>query len=1162
MKIGTIDLGERPVILAPMEDVTDIGFRLLCKHFGAAMVYTEFVSAEALVRDVQSTVRKLTISNDERPVGIQLYGRDTEAMVEAARIVEQAGPDVIDLNFGCPVKKVAGKGAGAGMLQNVPKLLDITRRVVDAVSVPVTVKTRLGWNHEQLIITELAEQLQDCGIQALTIHGRTRSQMYTGSADWTLIGEVKRNPRIHIPIIGNGDIHSLAEADRAFETYGVDGVMIGRATFGCPWIFSRRELTLDEKIDVLEQQLNINIERIDEYRGIMHTRRHLAATPVFKGIPNFRETRIKMLRAEKKEELTGILESCRKLLATLLIVLGLTSVLPSWAQRTISLSDGWQCQSTAVTDGSSYRATVPSTVMGVLTANGEYPDVLTAMNYRQVDKHRFDVPWVYLTSFDLDALASDEHVTLRFEGISYSADIWLNGKLVASRDNVRGPFRVFEFDVTPMAQAHNTLKVTVYRAQPGDPNIGFVDWNPRPADESMGLFRPVSVRRTGAVAIKNPCVRSCVNMQSLDEAWLTVETDVENLTDAPQTGTLSGLLEGRTFAVPYSLQPRERRTLRISTDDTPVLHVLHPRLWWCHTLGSPELYDLTLTARQGGTPSDEATVRFGIREVGSFITREGYRAFTLNGRRILLTGAGWTDDIFLRDTPERYREQLQMVRDMNLNMVRLEGFWGTSQALYDLCDSMGILLLAGWSCHWEWESYMGKPCDEERYGGIISDDDISLISRSFDDQLRYLRHHPSIMAWFTGSDRRPAPALEQHYEWVRRNIDDRPMIISAKELESDISGTSGTKMAGPYEYVAPVYWYCAEAPGGAFGFNTETGIGAQLPVRESVEQMLGKDCWPIDSVWSYHCTASATEFNSLRVLTETIRQRYGEATTLDEYLRKASMVNYDGTRAMFEAFRYNFPRATAIVQWMLNGARPGLYWQLYDHYLRPTAAYYAVRKACQPLQLIYNYKTGQVRAVNSLLHDVDANARLTMYATDGTILDQQQVSLHIGANGHADAFTVKPLPTQPMAKGQQPTVNGQCPNAYLFLELESPDGKPLADNTYTLSADHDSFDWPKSDWTGTPMLHHADHRAIGAASTDGCTVSEQHTSTTVTLTVTNPTDHVAYFLHLALHTPEGKLIDRVTFSDNYISLPPHASRTVTCRLDKPQPCRAVITPSY
>ena len=312
MKIGNVEFGERPVFLAPMEDVTDIGFRLLCKRFGAAMVYTEFVSAEALIRDVKSTISKLTISDTERPVGIQIYGRDIEAMVEAAKIVEQAGPDVIDLNFGCPVKKVAGKGAGAGMLQNIPKMLEITQKVVDAVKLPVTVKTRLGWNQEQLIITSLAEQLQDCGIKALTIHGRTRSQMYTGNADWTLIGEVKRNPRIHIPIIGNGDIHSLDEADKAFDEYGVDAVMIGRATFGCPWIFSREKLDFNEKLDILEELLRINVERIDEKRGILHTRRHLAATPIFKGIPDFRQTRIAMLRAETMSDLLTILEDTRQ----------------------------------------------------------------------------------------------------------------------------------------------------------------------------------------------------------------------------------------------------------------------------------------------------------------------------------------------------------------------------------------------------------------------------------------------------------------------------------------------------------------------------------------------------------------------------------------------------------------------------------------------------------------------------------------------------------------------------------------------------------------------------------------------------------------------------------------------------------------------------------
>lgn len=317
MRIDKIDIGERPVMLAPMEDVTDPSFRLICREQGAAMVYTEFVSAEALVRNINSTTRKLTIDDRERPVAIQIYGREPEAMVEAAKIVEQAHPDILDINFGCPVKKVAAKGAGAGMLKNPEKMLAITKAVVEAVDIPVTVKTRLGWDCENKIITDLAPRLQDCGIKALTIHGRTRSQMYTGEADWTLIGEVKADPRMEIPIIGNGDIKTAEQARNAFDTYGVDGVMIGRASFGAPWIFREAkeyiqtgilpQVSIEEKFALLRRQIRESIDRIDEYRGILHVRRHLAATPLLKGIPDFRETRIRLLRAEKEEELENLL---------------------------------------------------------------------------------------------------------------------------------------------------------------------------------------------------------------------------------------------------------------------------------------------------------------------------------------------------------------------------------------------------------------------------------------------------------------------------------------------------------------------------------------------------------------------------------------------------------------------------------------------------------------------------------------------------------------------------------------------------------------------------------------------------------------------------------------------------------------------------------------
>lgn len=319
MQIGNLNLGDRPVMLAPMEDVTDRSFRLICKELGADMVYTEFVSADALIRNIDSTTRKLFIDSRERPTAIQIYGREVGPMVEAAKIAEQAGPDILDINFGCPVKKVAGKGAGAGMLRDIPKMLEITRAVVDAVKIPVTVKTRLGWDHDNRIIVDLAEQLQDCGIQALTVHGRTRSQMYTGQADWDMIARVKANPRLKIPVIGNGDITTPERLKEAFEQSGVDGIMVGRASIGAPWVFydmkqymlhgeDYQPMTVDQKFDIIRRQIRESISNIDEYRGILHIRRHLAASPLFKGIPNFRDTRIAMLRADTAQSLNDILD--------------------------------------------------------------------------------------------------------------------------------------------------------------------------------------------------------------------------------------------------------------------------------------------------------------------------------------------------------------------------------------------------------------------------------------------------------------------------------------------------------------------------------------------------------------------------------------------------------------------------------------------------------------------------------------------------------------------------------------------------------------------------------------------------------------------------------------------------------------------------------------
>ena len=411
--------------------------------------------------------------------------------------------------------------------------------------------------------------------------------------------------------------------------------------------------------------------------------------------------------------------------------------------------------------------------------------------------------------------------------------------------------------------------------------------------------------------------------------------------------------------------------------------------------------------------------------------------------------------------------------------------------------------------------------------------------------MRYLRNHPSIIAWFVGSDKLPIPQLEYHYAWARKTIDDRPYITSAKQLESTISGTSGTKMAGPYEYVAPAYWYSPEAPGGAFGFNTETGIGAQLPVKESLQQMLGNDLWPLDTTWNYLCTSAAEAFNSIDVLRETIRQRYGQADNIDDFLRKANMVNYDGTKAMFEAFRYNSPRATALIQWMLNAARPSLYWQLYDHFLRPNAAFYGVRKACQPVQLVYNHLTRDVRAVNSTLNPVAITATMKVYSLSGAVLANQATTLTVPAMGSVKAF-------DPIALSE--------PNGYLFLRSQV-DGQTVAENEYALTATNDVFDWPKSDWTGTPMLKHADLKGIGAQQPAKCKVLvKEIRGRQVLLTVSNPSDKVAYLLRVVLKDKKGSIIDGVVFSDNYISIEPNGEKTVTCLLPDEMKFTAAVLP--
>ena len=860
----------------------------------------------------------------------------------------------------------------------------------------------------------------------------------------------------------------------------------------------------------------------------------------------------------------------KKLLTLAMMMIG---TMPVEASELL-LTDGWRVQSSATKK--SYDAQVPSTIMGTLTRNGLYKGILEGVAYKQYDSKPFACSWWYRRDFRLEGLGSKEHVLLVFDGICYSANVFVNGRQVASRDTLCGPFRRHVLDITAVAKSKNKLEVEVFPPKPGDPNIGFVDWNPRPLDESMGLFREVRVVRTGDVAIGEGSVESKIEASPPHplsegrggtptaekgvEAWLTVRATLRNLTNQTVRGEVRGRFDGREFTAPVTLAPLEVRDFSVS--GLEALHVVNPRLWWCHTLGKPELYDMTLEFVTDGKVSDDEQITFGIREVKDYYTSEGFRGFMLNGQPVLIRGAGWTDDIFLRDTPETNELQVRYVCDMNLNCIRFENIWGTSQNIYDLCDRYGLLVLTGWSCQWEWEEYLGKPVDKQ-YGGIVSAEDIALISRSFGDQVRWLRRHPSIIAWFVGSDRLPHPDLERRYIDIMKRSDNRPHLVSAGDAKSELTGPSGMKMSGPYDYVAPNYWYQEQAPGGAFGFNTETGIGAQLPVRESLEKMMGKNLWPLNDVWNYHCTASASAMNTLDRLQQVIKGRYGEPTGLDDFLRKADLTNYDGTRAMFESFRANVPRTTGIVQWMLNSARPGLYWQLYDYYHVPNAAYYAVKKGNAPVQLIFDYAKHTVYAVNDGRWMVDSGwrmvdsgwriedggrwiedsgwwrelqASMSLYALDGTLIAERSYPVSVAPRSPVKAFDV-------------PSADGVT---FLFLTLKDAQGRVVARNEYALSSVADEYDWSSSDWYKTDFTRFAEYQSLSQLpQADVQIKSRDYKDGKLTLTLANNSDCVAFFIRLSAKNAAGELIVPAFWSDNYVSIPPRAELQVTCALPEP-----------
>ena len=801
----------------------------------------------------------------------------------------------------------------------------------------------------------------------------------------------------------------------------------------------------------------------------------------------------------------------------------------------LAFAEGWTLRCKG--EDAAYEATVPSTVAGVLYDNGVYTEAIFQDDtYRSLDRSPFDKEWTYSKQFPYKG-ARGSHAFLLLDGINFYADIFLNGQQLRSRDTTFGVFNRYCIDVTDCLKSSNNLEIRLTRAQRGDLNVGYVDWNPRPLDESMGVWRDVALAITGDIRMSDPFVKPVV-AEDLSSADLCLSATLTNLSDKPVESRFKGSFEDGTFEIPVTLAPYECREVTVTPKEAPQLHLDKPRLWWCSGLGNPELYHLAIEVlTKDGKVSDTDKLTFGVRNISSYIDEHGYRQFVLNGKKVLLKGAGWTDDIFMRDTHESIERQVQYVKDMNLNLIRFENIWGKDRYVYDMCDRYGLLALVGWSCQWEWEDYCGLP-ETDLFGCIATPETMDLAASYFENQVKWLRNNVSVIGWMTGSDRLPHPDLEPRYLEMYEKLDYRPYIGSAKSLTSNLSGPSGTKMEGPYEYVGPDYWYLDTGHGGAFGFNTETGIGANLPQIESLREMVSSEdkLWPLGREIGCHATSSGSAMNNTKVLEETIAGLYGEAKDLDDFVRKGHAVDYDGTRAMFEAFRANLPQTTGIVQWMLNSAWPSIYWQLYNHDLVPTAGYYGTKKACEPVQLIYNIKDARVYAVNETAGPVEVTASFDL-------LNAGSKKLASGSK----AVTVKerePLPLFDMSR-----YKGQA--LFLSLRLTDASGKALADNFYCLPARWNTYAWNKANWYVTPITRYADFRFVTQLPPAKVRCDVTTDGDTYTVTVTNDSDVVAYQNILKLKDTSGNLIVPAFWSDNYFSLLPHETKVITCRTETP-----------
>ncbi len=799
-----------------------------------------------------------------------------------------------------------------------------------------------------------------------------------------------------------------------------------------------------------------------------------------------------------------------------------------------------------------YPAQVPSTVLGTLVQAGEYKDLYVGMNMEKVPKERFRVPWWYRTEFDLTEDEASATVLLAFDGINYKADIWLNGTLIAGKKDVLGAFRRFRFDVSGKVQAgRNVLAVEVTPPGPGDFSTGFVDWNIDPPDRNMGLFREVSLHVNRGVSVENLFVDTQFNPEDPSYASLTVTAEVTNHTRRKVKGSLRASIDSLEVSLPVTLEAGEHKTVVFSPHEFLVLNIRNPKLWWPNNLGSPALYQCKLSFEMNGEVSDKQQIVFGIRKVEDYF-RNGHRGFKINGHKVLIKGAGWTDDLLLMDTHESLEAQIAYARHLNLNCIRLEGFWGKDQYLYELCDRYGILMMVGWSCHWEHEEYLGKPVDP-KYGGIIEPEEIDLMAQAWKDQILWLRHHPAIFVWNVGSDKLPHPDAERKYARILEQYDGtRPYlnstggvgsdqgVITEVELISEISGSSGMKMLGPYAYTPPVYWYTDKQFGGAYGFNTETCPGANVPPLESIRKMIPEDhLWPVDEVWEYHCGKNA--FKTLDRFLTAVVKRYGKPRGVEDFAFKAQVLNYELMRPMFEAFQVNKAKATGVVQWMLNSAWPNMYWQLYDSYLMPNGAFYATRIACKPLHLAYHYGKGTIHLINDHFHPVagykarirvlDVNARLLLDKTVPAACEQEAASR---------IYEIPEIPDLTTAW-------------FLDLRLTNDQDTEVDRNFYWLSRVPDvlDYDYEFEDWPFyTPSKQYADYSLLREMKPAGLEVKyNKEKEGEYLFEIKNTAEVVAFFIEMNIAGGKNNLsVLPVFWEDNYFSLLPGEIREIKVML--------------